>query len=129
RTAFDLPDQPVCLAELDLERLLKASLPGQRYRSISRMPPLKLDLAVVVNADVPADALQEAIRQAGGPWLTEVILFDVYRGEQIGAGKKSLAYRLTFQAPDRTLTSEQANKQRDRIVQALRQQFGAELRA
>ncbi|MBC7255316.1 MAG: phenylalanine--tRNA ligase subunit beta [Chloroflexi bacterium] len=129
RTAFDLPDQPVCLAELDLERLLKASLPGQRYRSISRMPPLKLDLAVVVNADVPVDALQEAIRQAGGPWLTEVVLFDVYRGEQIGAGKKSLAYRLTFQAPDRTLTSEQANKQRDRIVQALRQQFGAELRA
>jgi len=60
--------------------------------------------------------------------LVDAVLFDVYRGEQIGAGKKSLAYRLTFQAPDRTLTSEEANEQRDRIVRRLQQAFGAQLR-
>jgi phenylalanyl-tRNA synthetase beta chain len=128
RAAFDLPEQPVCLLELDLEQLLAAATAGQRFRPLSRMPALKLDLAVMVGAEAPADALEAAIRQAGGSWLVDVVLFDVYHGEQVGERKKSLAYSLTFQAPDRTLTSEQANKQRDGIVQALQQQFGAEIR-
>ena len=59
----------------------------------------------------------------------DVTLFDVYRGAQIGAGRKSLAYSLSFRSPDKTLTSEQANRQRDRIVQALREAYGAEIRS
>ena len=58
----------------------------------------------------------------------DVVLFDVYRGQQIGAGKKSLAYSLTFQSPDKTLTTEQAVQQRERIVRSLERAFGAEIR-
>ncbi len=129
RAQFDLPERPVCLAEIELEPLLQATGSAQRFAPISRMPTLHLDLALVLDASVPSDAIAEAIREAGGSWLVDLDLFDVYRGAQVGAGKKSLAYRLTFQAPDRTLTSEQANRQRDRIVQALRARYGAELRS
>ena len=128
RAHFDLPAGRVCLAELDLDKLLAAANVARPFRPISPMPALKLDLALVVDEDVPADALMAALREAGGALLVDAVLFDVYRGEQIGAGKKSLAYRLTFQAPDRTLTSEEANEQRDRIVRRLQQAFGAQLR-
>lgn len=128
RAHMDLPERPVCLAELDLERLLQAAGAARRFTPISRMPALRLDLAIVVDQETPSDALAEAIWRAGGSWLVDLELFDVYRGAQVGAGKKSLAYRLTFQALDRTLTSEQANRQRERIMQALREAYGAELR-
>jgi phenylalanyl-tRNA synthetase beta chain len=128
RGRFDLPEQRVCLAEIDLEALLTAAQPERQFRPISRMPALKMDLALVVDNDAEADALEAAIRRAGGDLLVDVVLFDVYRGAQVGAGKKSLAYSLTFQAPDRTLTSEQATKQRDRIVAALEREFGAQIR-
>ncbi len=128
RDHFELPAKPVCLAELDLEALLRAANTQRRLTPISRMPALHLDLALVLDQEIPSDAVIEAIRETGGSWLVEAELFDVYRGEQVGPGKKSLAYRLTFQAPDRTLTSEQANRQRDRIVRALHERYGAELR-
>jgi phenylalanyl-tRNA synthetase beta chain len=68
------------------------------------------------------------IEAAGGDLLVGVTLFDLYRGEQIGAGKKSLAYRLTYQAPDRTLTDAEAAKVRERIVKKLKEEAGAVLR-
>jgi phenylalanyl-tRNA synthetase beta chain len=129
RANFDLPEERVCLLELDLEALLAAARPVQRYEAISRMPALKLDLAMVVDESVPSDAVAEAIRGAGGALLVDMVLFDVYRGEQAGVGKKSLAYSLTFQAPNKTLTTEEAVKQRDRIVRQLQQQFEAQIRA
>ena len=129
RANFDLPERPICLLELDLAKLLAAANTTQRFRSISPMPALKLDLALVVDEEVPADALQTSIRKAGGALLVDAVLFDVYRGEQIGDGKKSLAYSLTFQSPDKTLTSEQANKQRTRIVKQLAKEYGAEIRS
>ena len=128
RAQFDLPERPVCLAEIDLEALLEAVVPERAYAPMSRMPALHLDLALIIDQDVPSDAVATAIRETGGSWLVDLELFDVYRGAQVGEAKKSLAYRLTFQAPDRTLTSEQANRQRERIVQALRERFGAEMR-
>ena len=128
RGNFDLPDQPVCLLELDLDALLAAANPVQGFQRISRMPALKQDLAIVVNEDVPSDAVEATIREVGGFLLVDLVLFDVYRGEQLGAAKKSLAYSLTFQAPDKTLTSEQAVKQRDRIVARLNKLYGAEIR-
>ena len=128
RAGFDLPDQCVCLLELDLEKLLAAARPRQRFTPISRMPALNLDLALVVDEEVPSDTVQDAIREVGGALLVEVVLFDVYRGEQLAPGKKSLAYSLTFQAPDKTLTSEQATRQRDRIVEHLATQYGARIR-
>ncbi|MCD6518925.1 MAG: phenylalanine--tRNA ligase subunit beta [Anaerolineae bacterium] len=129
RSNFDLPEQQrVCLAELDLEKLLSLAQPERQFQEISRMPPVKLDLAIVVDEDAPADEIARTIREAGGKLLTHVVLFDVYRGEQIGPGKKSLAYSLTFQAANKTLTSEEAVKQRDRILRRLRRDFGAQLR-
>jgi phenylalanyl-tRNA synthetase beta chain len=128
RGRFDLPEQRVCLAEIDLEQLLTLAQQEPQFQPISRMPALKMDLALVVDNDAAADALEAAIRRAGGDLLVDVVLFDVYRGAQVGAGKKSLAYSLTFQAMDRTLTNEQAAKQRDRIVAALEREYGAQIR-
>jgi phenylalanyl-tRNA synthetase beta chain len=87
------------------------------------------DIAVIVDADTPAEKVVEVIRKAGGKLLSHVRLFDIYRGEQIGAGKKSMAYSLTYQAPDRTLTDGEAAKVRQRIVQALEKELGAKLRS
>jgi phenylalanyl-tRNA synthetase beta chain len=129
RANCGLPEQCVCLLEFNLDKLLAAAKPVQRYQEVSRMPTLKEDLALVVDEDVPADKLAAVIRAAGGTLLVDVVLFDVYRGAQTGAGKKSLAYSLTFQSPDKTLTSEQAARQRERIVQQLSKEFGAEIRA
>ena len=128
RANLDLPEQTVCLAELDVDALLAAANRDVKYASISRMPALREDLALVVNEDVPADALEAAIRQTGGTLLVDVVLFDVYRGQQLGEGKKSLAYSLTFQSPDKTLDSAHVAKQRERIVRHLAQEFGATVR-
>ncbi len=126
--SFDLPEQPVLLLEADLEALLDHARWVKRFHEISPMPVLNLDLAIVVDQQVPPDAVHELIVEAGGALLADVVLFDVYRGEQIGAGKKSLAYSLTFQAPDRTLTSEEATRERDRILSRLERAFGAQMR-
>ena len=128
RDQFELPEQAVCLLEVDLESVLAAAQPTGEFTEISRMPALKLDLAVIVGEDVPADQTEALIQQAGGKLLTATVLFDVYRGEQIGEGKKSLAYSLTFQASDRTLTTEEAIERRERIVKRLKQELGATIR-
>ena len=127
-TNFDL-ERRVCLAELDLEALLAAAQPVRQHSAVSRMPTLKEDLAVVVDEATPSDAVGATIRRAGGALLIDVVLFDVYRGPQLGDGKKSLAYSLTFQAPDRTLTSDEAARQRERIVKALSDTMGAQIRS
>jgi phenylalanyl-tRNA synthetase beta chain len=87
------------------------------------------DLAIVVDADVPAAAVREAILEAGGFLLKEVALFDVYQGDPVPEGKKSLAYALTFQAPDKTLRDAIVAKQVDRIMGRLSRDLGAELRS
>jgi len=92
-------------------------------------PPILEDIAIVVDEDLPAERVLSLIRQVGGKLLSGVRLFDIFRGEQIGAGKKSLAYSLTYQAPDRTLTDTEAAQVRQRIVRRLEQEFGAKLRS
>lgn len=127
--SFDLEERRVALLELDLEALLAAAHPVRPFAAISAMPLVKLDLALVVDESVPSDAIARAMCEVGGELLRNVQVFDVYRGAQLGEGKKSLAYRLAFQATDRTLTSEEANAQRDAIVARLEEMFGAEIRA
>jgi phenylalanyl-tRNA synthetase beta chain len=92
-------------------------------------PPILEDLAVVVEEEILAEQVASVIEQAGGGTLQELTLFDVYRGEQIGAGKKSLAYSITYQSQDRTLTDKQVKKIRDRIIRRLEQELGAKLRS
>jgi len=96
---------------------------------ISTQPAVYEDLAVVVDEGIPAIQVAALIRQTGGKQLADVQLFDIYRGKQIPAGKKSLAYALTFQAADRTLTDQDTSKLRARIVRRLEQELGATLRA
>jgi phenylalanyl-tRNA synthetase beta chain len=92
-------------------------------------PALYQDVAVAVAEEVEAGALVAAVREAGGAELRDVRVFDVYRGEQVGEGRKSVALRLSFQSPERTLSDEDAAGARGRIVAALAERFGAELRA
>jgi len=125
---FGLPAQPILAADLDLETLLALVPPSYTVAPISRYPAVRQDIAVVVDEGVPAAEVQRYIVQAGGKLLRRVQLFDVYRGEQIGPGKKSLAYALTFQADDRTLTDHDANRLRDKIVRRLADKVGATLR-
>jgi phenylalanyl-tRNA synthetase beta chain len=129
REAFDLPAQPVCTLEFDLDTLLAAREEALRMTPISAHPPVYEDLAVVVDESVPAVRVQDLIAQTGAPLVRSVLLFDVYRGEQLGTGRKSLAYRLTYQADDRTLTDREVAKLRGKIVRRLAQELEATLRS
>jgi phenylalanyl-tRNA synthetase beta chain len=115
--------------ELDLDALVDAAPEVVAYEEISPFPEIRQDLAFIVDEETPAAALAAAIREVGGPELREVAVFDEYRGEQIGAGKRSLAFRVAFGSSERTLTDEDAAPIRARIVDALADRFGAVLRA
>lgn len=129
REAFDLPEQPVLVADIDLDALL-ADVPDlYAVETVANYPAIYQDIAVVVREDVPGADVERVIRQAGGSLLRDVRLFDVYRGEQIGANQKSLAYALAFQAEDRTLRDKDADAARAQIVRALEKEFDAQLRA
>jgi phenylalanyl-tRNA synthetase beta chain len=129
RAAFDLPDTPVAVMELDLDALLAPWGAAMPMTELSAQPAVYEDLALIVDEGTPAVQVVELIRQSGGKLLVDARLFDVYRGQQIPAGKKSLAYALTFQAPDRTLSDEDAKKLRQKIVARLERELGAVLRA
>ncbi len=129
RDAFGLPDRRVAAAELDLEALLACVPETWFVEPISPYPPVLQDLAVVVDEKVPAAAVEGFIVDSGGFLLKDVRLFDVYRGEPVPKGKKSLAYALSFQAPDKTLRDAIVTKQVRRIVQRLKKELGAELRS
>ena len=128
REKFDLPAQAVLVADLDLELLLSKVDERHAVNPVPEFPPVKEDLAVIVEEKTPGARVQAIIQAAGGDLLVDVTLFDLYRGEQIGAGKKSLAYRLTYQSPDRTLTDAEAARVRERIVKRLKEEVGAVLR-
>jgi phenylalanyl-tRNA synthetase beta chain len=115
--------------ELDLDALLAAMPELVLYEDVITFPSVLQDLAFIVEEDVPAADLAAAMRVAAGPELREVSVFDEYRGEQVGAGKRSLAFRVAFGSPERTLTDEDAAAIRSRIVAALHDRYGAELRA
>jgi phenylalanyl-tRNA synthetase beta chain len=115
--------------ELDLEALLAASREPIQYEDVITYPAVKQDLAFAVDESVAAGDLIAAAREAAGPELRELRVFDVYRGEQVGEGKKSIALAAAFQSPERTLSDEDAAAIRGRIVAALAERFGAELRA
>jgi phenylalanyl-tRNA synthetase beta chain len=128
RSAWALGPRPVAVADLDLEALLAHAQPRRTYAPFSPYPAVHEDLAVVVSEGVPAAAVADVIRRSGGKLLVSVDLFDVYRGPQVGAGQKSLAWSLSFQAPDTTLTSEAVAGPRHRIARALERDLGARLR-
>jgi phenylalanyl-tRNA synthetase beta chain len=113
--------------ELDVDELFALAPPARQYEDVITYPAVRQDLAFVVDEDVLAGDLVEAAREAA-PELRETRVFDVYRGGQIPLGRKSVALRVSFQSPERTLSDEDARVIRDRIVAALADRFGAELR-
>jgi len=115
--------------ELDLDALAAAAPIAVEFAEVSPYPEVRQDLAFVVDEDVPAAALLNAMRDAAGPELRAAEAFDEYRGEQIEPGKRSLAFRVAFGSPERTLTDDEAAALRERIVSALADGFGAVLRA
>ncbi|MFW6113919.1 MAG: phenylalanine--tRNA ligase subunit beta [Actinomycetota bacterium] len=115
--------------EIGMGELLDAVPERLMYKEIPRFPAVQVDIAVVVNDEVDSIEIERLIRKAGGKLLREVRLFDQYRGEQLGEGEKSLAYSLTFNAMDRTLTDEEARSSYDNIVEVLEENLGARLRS
>jgi phenylalanyl-tRNA synthetase beta chain len=125
---YDLPDEAAAF-ELDLDRLVTHADAVPTYRDLTSFPALRQDLAVAVADDVPAAAVVNVVRKAGGSLLADARVFDVYRGAQVGEGRTSLALTLEFRAPDRTLADEDVAPLRERIVAALADELGGELRA
>jgi phenylalanyl-tRNA synthetase beta chain len=115
--------------ELDVDALADRAPDLVLFEDVITYPPVRQDLAFVVDERVPAGDLVAAAREAAGAELREMCAFDVYRGEQAGPGKKSIAFAVTFQSPERTLTDERAAALRKRIVERLEHDFGAQLRA
>jgi len=124
---YELYDAAVLVAEFDLWELHSIT-PSYDFRPVSEFPPVFEDIAVILDEAVPADRVEGLIRQTGGQTVVDVRLFDVYRGDQVGPGKKSLAYSLTYQA-DKTLTDAEAAAIRNKIVKRLEQELGARLRS
>jgi phenylalanyl-tRNA synthetase beta chain len=125
---YDLPETAMLAADFDLNALIAAVPALFDVRAIPSQPPILEDIALIVDENIPADQVEALIRQTGGQTVTDVRLFDVYRGEQIGSGKKSLAYSLTYQSPDRTLTDKDAANIRNKIVKRVERELGARLR-
>ncbi|MCH8205659.1 MAG: phenylalanine--tRNA ligase subunit beta [Chloroflexi bacterium] len=127
RARFDLGQSPVALFEIDIESLATAmSEAGRSYRSTSRFPQSHRDLALIVDQDVPSARIQAIIKAHG--LVVGSAPFDVYSGEGVPAGKKSVAYAITFQSTEGTLTSEQVDQAQDSILRQLEREVGASLR-
>ena len=127
--AFEV-EVPVVAFELDIEALVKAAQPARPYVDVPAFPPIEVDQNFVVGEDVTNEKLVSAMTSAGGKLLEAVRLFDVYRDEErVGAGKKSMAYALTYRAADRTLTSEEVERAHERVVKKTASATGAEVRA
>ena len=119
----------VAAAELELEPLRTAASGVLQLVEVPRFPPVRRDLAFVVGDEVPAGTVQAALQAAGGELLDRSVLFDVFRGGAIPEGRKSLAFALEFRAPDRTLTDEEVEPVVAAIVERLRAELQADLRA
>lgn len=123
---LDLKDR-VFVFEMDLSVLHKPA--KTTYTDISRFPEIRRDLAILVNETIPALVIQDTIRSVAGDWLKECFIFDVYQGKGVTPGLKSVALALILQHPSRTLVDEEVVALTDRVVQALKEQLGAELRS
>jgi phenylalanyl-tRNA synthetase beta chain len=126
--AFRLAGKAVLVAEIDLAALRAALPPRFAYTPVSTFPAALRDIAVIVEESTPAERVEAEIRAAGGALLRGVRLFDLYRGESIPAGTKSLAYALSYQAGDRTLADKEIDKAHKGIESRLRHVLGAQIR-
>lgn len=126
--AFDI-EQPVTAFEIDQDALMAGSAGIVLFEDLITFPASFQDIAIVMGQDVSAEQVTSLVRKTGSPLLRSVSVFDIYEGEQVGEEKKSMALRLEFRSPERTLTDEDVDGARDTIISALEGEFGARLRA
>lgn len=125
---YDLSAAPVLAADIDVSALISLVPELFSVEPVPTFPPVLEDIAIIVDEALPVDRVMGLIRQTGGKLLTDVALFDIYRGDQIGTGKKSLAFSLTYQSGDHTLTAPETTSLRNKIVRRLEHEIGAVLR-
>jgi len=124
--AFELSNN-ICLIEIDLEKLLAKITVTKEYQPIPRFPSVTRDLALVIDEQVSYGRVEEIIQSF--PLITQITLFDLYRGEQIPEGKKSFAIRIIYQSPSHTLTDEEVDQTQEQVLARLHQELGATLRS
>ena len=128
RAAFDLPARRVAAAELRIEPLIRPHWSLDPMQPISAYPPVVEDLAFVVGEEITLRQIEESIKGAGGELLTDVELFDLYRGDPLPIGQKSLAFRLTYQSQESNLRDSDVVKLRERIIRRVERDTGGKLR-
>ncbi|MBY0370234.1 phenylalanine--tRNA ligase subunit beta, partial [bacterium] len=121
-------NEPVVLFELALGPLRKSERTGVKYQAPSKFPAVEFDLAFLIDRDVAAQSLIETARHAAGELLDTASVFDVYEGDRIASGKRSVGLRFAFVSPERTLNDEEVSGLRTGIVNAAREKHGAQLR-
>jgi phenylalanyl-tRNA synthetase beta chain len=121
-------DAPCAIFALDLDAIVATSPAPVKYREVSRQPSVRRDLAVLLPRDEPARGVLDAIRSTAGPHLVAAEIFDRYEGTGVPEGRVSVAFRLVFQRPDRTLLDAEVARATERVVRMLADRFGGELR-
>ncbi|MCA9180300.1 MAG: hypothetical protein KDA51_02585, partial [Planctomycetales bacterium] len=121
--------RPIALAELDTQALVDARQRVSMFKPLARFPAVKRDLAIVVDDTVLWADIEGAVRALNTPHLRGLEFFDEFRGKQIPAGKKSLAFAMVFRDEERTLVSSEVDEQVSKIIEALKATCGAEIRA
>jgi phenylalanyl-tRNA synthetase beta chain len=124
--AFEI-SEPVYLFEINLAELLPYTTGHKMFQPIPRFPATVRDMALIIDTGITHQKVVDVI--ISFPLVNQVALFDVYAGDQVPAGKKSLAYRTTFQSPTHTLTDEEVNRVHQQILDKLSTEFGATLRS
>jgi phenylalanyl-tRNA synthetase beta chain len=124
---FEVPGDTLLL-EMNIDKIYGLADLDRKYRELPRYPAVSRDIAVVVDEDITSARLISIIRESAGNNLEEVEFFDMYKGSQIGEGKKSLAFSMTYRSADRTLTEEEVNASFDKVLKALAEKTGAILR-
>jgi len=124
---YDLRDA-VMLAELDLDVLVARRNPSKSFRSLPAFPSIRRDIAMLVAENTTHEAVVQVVKQAKPANLESVELFDVFRGKNVPAGQKSVAYAFTYRSPEKTLTDVEANAAHERVVQDLKQKLQATVR-
>lgn len=120
--------EDVFVFEINLDKLLEKRTGKMKYKEISKYPPVKKDLSIVVDRKVTNEMIGKAVKKAAGSLLMDTKLFDIYTGSNIDKTKKSMAYSLTFGAKDKTLTDDEINAVLEKIIASLKKELGAELR-
>ena len=124
---FDI-DMPVAMFDFDFSRLIKQATTRKTYQPIIKFPPVKLDLAIVIDKKILWNDIQKLIYQTGENFVKRVELFDVYEGRGVSINKKSLAFHITYQSADQTLEDKEVNKIQEKITKVLEKKFEAEVR-